>query len=267
MARPVVFVHGLWLHASSWQPWLDLFAQHGYDPVAPGWPHEPPTVEEARLQPEAVAGLGIEEVADHYADIIAGLPERPVLVGHSFGGLLAQKLLGRNLAVAAVAINASQIRGVLVPPLSQLRATAPVLGNPANIKKAVRLTAGQFRYGFANAVSRDESDVLYDRWTIPSPARPLFQAAAANVVSHSPAAVDTRNARRGPLLLVAGGRDHLVPVGVTRSTQRQYRHSTAVTDLLPFADRGHSLVVDSGWREVAQACLTWLDRALTDQDG
>jgi alpha-beta hydrolase superfamily lysophospholipase len=131
----------------------------------------------------------------------------------------------------------------------------------------VSLTASQFRYGFGNAVSQDESDVLFDRWTIPSPARPLFEAAAANVVSHSPAAVDTRNARRGPLLLVAGGKDHTVPLAVTRSTQRQYRHSTAVTDLLQFPDRGHSLVVDSGWKEVAEATLAWLDRALPHQDG
>jgi pimeloyl-ACP methyl ester carboxylesterase len=262
MARPVVFVHGLWLHATSWQPWLDLFTQRGYDPIAPGWPHEPPTVEEARQQPGAVAGVGIEEVADHYAGIIEGLPEPPVVIGHSFGGLIAQKLLGRNLAAAAVAIDPAQIRGVLVLPFSQLRGTAPVLGNPANAKKAVSLTASQFRYGFGNAVSQDESDVLFERWTIPSPARPLFQASAANFVSHSPAAVDTRNARRGPLLLISGGNDHTVPDVVTRSTFKQYRHSTAVTELKQFPDRGHSLVVDSGWKEIAEASLTWLDKAL-----
>jgi pimeloyl-ACP methyl ester carboxylesterase len=263
MARPVVFVHGLWLHTTSWQPWLDLFAQRGYEPIAPGWPYEPPTVAEARQQPEAVAGLGIEQVADHYAGIIEGLSEPPVVVGHSFGGLIAQKLLGRNLAAAAVAIDPAQIRGVLVLPLAQLRAAGPVLGNPANIKKAVSLTAGQFRYGFGNAVSQDESDVLFERWTIPSPARPLFEGSTANFVSHSPAAVDTRNARRGPLLLISGGKDHTVPDAVTRSTFKQYRHSSAVTELKQFPDRGHSLVVDSGWKEIAEASLTWLDKALT----
>ena len=151
MARPAVFVHGLWLHATSWRPWLDLFAQRGYDPVAPGWPHEPATVEEARAQPDAVAGLGIEDVADHYAGIIAGLPEPPVIIGHSFGGLIAQKLLGRNLGAAAVAIDPAQIRGVLVLPPAQLRASGAVLGNPANAKRAVSLSAAQFRYGFGNA--------------------------------------------------------------------------------------------------------------------
>ncbi len=262
MARPAVFVHGLWLHATSWQPWLDLFAERGYDPIAPGWPYEPPTIEEAREQPEAVAGLGIEKVADHYAGIIEGLSEPPVIIGHSFGGLIAQKLLGRNLAAAAVAIDPAQIRGVRVLPLAQLRSAAAVLGNPANRKKAVSLTEAQFRYGFGNAVSQDESDVLFERWTIPSPARPLFEASAANFVSHSPAAVDTHNARRGPLLLISGGKDHTVPDATTRSTFKQYRHSSAVTELKQFPDRGHSLVVDSGWKEIADASLTWLDEAL-----
>jgi pimeloyl-ACP methyl ester carboxylesterase len=262
MARTAVFIHGLWLHASSWQPWLDLFAQNGYDPVAPGWPYEPPTIEAARRQPDAVAGIGIEEVADHYAGIIEALPEPPVIIGHSFGGLIAQKLLGRNLGAAAVAIDPAQIRGVLVLPLAQLRAAGPVLGNPANAKKAVSLTAGRFRYGFGNAVSQDESDVLFERWTIPSPARPLFEASSANFVSHSPAAVEVRNARRGPLLLISGGKDHTVPDAVTRSTFKQYRHSSAVTELKQFPDRGHSLVVDSGWKEIADATLKWLDEAL-----
>ena len=236
MARPAVFVHGLWLHATSWQPWLDLFAQRGYDPVAPGWPHEPPTVAEARSQPDAVAGLGIEDVADHYAGI--------------------------NLGAAAVAIDPAQIRGVLVLPPAQLRASGAVLGNPANAKRAVSLTAAQFRYGFGNAVSQDESDVLFERWTIPSPAKPLFEAATANFVAHSPAAVDTRNSRRGPLLLISGGKDHTVPDAVTRSTFKQYRHSSAVTELRQFPDRGHSLVIDNGWREIADATLEWLDKAL-----
>ena len=137
-----------------------------------------------------------------------------------------------------------------------------MLGNPANAKRAVSLTAKQFRYGFGNALSRDESDVLHERWTIPSPAKPLFEAATANFVAHSPAAVDTRNARRGPLLLISGGKDHTVPDSVTRSTFKQYRHSTAVTELRQFPDRGHSLVIDNGWREIADAALDWLDKAL-----
>ncbi|GAA5016331.1 alpha/beta fold hydrolase [Terrabacter aeriphilus] len=256
--RPVVFVHGLWLHASSWGPWVELFHSEGYAPTAPGWPGEPDTVEAAREHPDAVAGLGIDDVTDHYAAHIAGLPEAPVVVGHSFGGLIAEKLLGQGKAAAAVAIDPAQIKGVLPLPLAQLRAGLPALGNPANRNRAVSLTAKEFRFGFGNAVSEEESQALFDAWTIPSPAKPLFQAAAANFSLHSEAAVDTDNSTRGPLLLVSGLEDHTVPDVVTRSTLKQYRRSTAVTELRQFEGRGHSLTVDDGWRDVATAVLGWL---------
>ena len=256
--RPVIFIHGLWLHASSWGPWVDAFREAGYDPVAPGWPHEPATVAEARAKPEVVAGIGIDDVTDHMASVIDGLSDTPIIVGHSFGGLIAEKLLGQGKGAAAVAIDPAQIKGVLPLPLAQLRAGLPGLGNPTNRTKAVSLTAKEFRFGFGNAVSEEESDRLYEQWTIPSPARPLFQTAAANFSIHSQAAVDTDNASRGPLLLISGLEDHTVPDVVTRSTLKQYRASTAVTELKQFEGRGHSLTIDSGWREVADAVLAWL---------
>ena len=259
-ATPVLFIHGLWLHATSWSPWIDLFQQAGYQPSAPGWPGDPDTVDAARANPDAIAGHGIDDVVAHYARIIEGLDTRPILVGHSFGGMIAQKLLGQDLAVAAVAIDAAQIKGVLPLPLSALRATLPVFTNPANRHKAVSLTAGQFRYAFGNAIPEEESQELYERWTIPAPGKPLFEAAAANFDPHSPAKVDTANELRGPLLLITGGRDHTVPESVTRATLKQYRHSDAVTDLLEFPDRAHSLTIDHGWREVADAALSWLNR-------
>ena len=255
---PVIFIHGLWLHATSWTPWLDLFRQAGYAPTAPGWPGEPDTVEEARANPESVADHGIDDVVEHYAKIIAELDTAPVLIGHSFGGMIAQKLLGRNLAAAAVAIDAAQIKGVLPLPLSALRATLPVFRNPTNKHKAVSLTVEQFRYAFGNAISEQESQELFERWAIPAPGKPLFEAAAANFNPHSPAKVDTANDTRGPLLLMMGGRDHTVPESVTRATLKQYRHSDAVTDIQDFPDRAHSLTVDSGWRDVADASLSWL---------
>ncbi len=258
LKTPVVFIHGLWLHAKSWGPWVELFREAGYDPIAPGWPNEPDTVEQARQQPDAVANLGIDDVTEHLAKIITDLPTAPVLVGHSFGGLFAEKLLGQGLGAAAVAIDPAQIKGVLPLPLAQLRSGLPALGNPANLHRAVSLSAKEFRYGFGNAVSEDESNELYERWTIPSPARPLFQAAAANFVLHSQAKVDTRNDTRGPLLLISGLADHTVPDVVTRSTLKQYRDSTAVTELTQFEGRGHSLTIDSGWRDVADAVLAWL---------
>jgi alpha-beta hydrolase superfamily lysophospholipase len=256
--KDVVFIHGLWLHATSWTPWVERFREAGYNPMAPGWPGEPDTVEEARDRPDAVANIGINDVTGHYADIIDGLDAPPILVGHSFGGLIAEKLLGQDLGAAAVAIDPAQIKGVLPLPLAQLRSGLPALGNPTNLHKSVSLTQKEFRYGFGNALPEEESDELYERWTIPSPARPLFQAAAANFVMHSQAKVNTDNASRGPLLLISGLEDHTVPDVVTRSTLKQYRDSTATTELQQFEGRGHSLTVDSGWRDVADAVLDWL---------
>lgn len=255
---PVLFIHGLWLHARSWDDWVDHFTRAGYDASAPGWPGEPDTVEQAREHPEAVAGHGIDDVVAHYAKIIVDLPVRPVLVGHSFGGMIAQRLLGEDLAAAAIAIDAAQIKGVLPLPLSALRATLPVFRNPTNRRRAVSLTARQFRFAFGNTLDPTESDELFARWAIPAPGKPLFEAAAANFSRHSPAKVATDNQGRGPLLLVMGGEDNTVPEVVTKATRKQYRHSAAVTDTLELPDRAHSLTIDHGWREVADSCLSWL---------
>ncbi len=256
--HPVLFIHGLWLHATSWQPWVEAFDAAGYSSSAPGWPGDSDTVEATREQPEKIAGHGIDDVVDHFAGIIRGADATPVLIGHSFGGTIVQKLMGRGLGAAGIAIDAAPIKGVLTLPLSALRAAFPALKKPANRSRSVSLTQRQFRYAFGNTLAPEESDDLYERWTIPAPGKPLFQAASANLARHSEAAVDTRKADRGPLLLISGGRDHTVPAAITRSTLKQYRHSEAATDLLEFSDRGHSLTIDSGSREVADACLNWL---------
>jgi pimeloyl-ACP methyl ester carboxylesterase len=255
---PVLFIHGLWLHATSWNPWLDVFTSAGYDASAPGWPGDPATVQEARDNPDSMADRGIDDVVEHYAKIINDLSVKPILVGHSFGGMIAQKLLGQDLAAAAVAIDAAQIKGVLPLPLSSLRATLPVFKNPANIHRTVALSAEQFRFAFGNAIPAEESDALFAQWAIPAPGKPLFEAAAANFNPHSPAKVDTANSGRGPLLLMMGGKDHTVPEAITKATLKQYRQSDAVTDITEFADRAHSLTIDHGWRDVADATLAWL---------
>jgi non-heme chloroperoxidase len=257
---PVVFINGLWLHASSWGPWVELFREAGFVPSAPGWPGAADTVEETRQQPGQVAGKGIEDVVGHYARIIGGLEARPVVIGHSFGGLIAQRLLGQDLAAAAVAIDAAPIKGVIYLPPSALRVASIALRRPANRNEAVSLTKDQFRYGFGNALPEQESDELYQRWTVPSPGRPLFEAALANFSPRSPAKVETHNKTQGPLLLIAGGRDHTVPAAITTGTRKLYHKSPAVTDFREFPDRGHSLTIDHGWREIAQQTLDWLSQ-------
>ena len=257
-SNPVLFIHGLWLHATSWAAWQEAFEGAGYETGAPGWPGDQETVDLARANPDSVADRGIDDVVDHYGSIVSSMAQPPILVGHSFGGMIAQKLLGMGVAAGAVAIDAAQIKGVLPLPLSSLRSTLPVFKNPANRHRSVMLTAREFHYGFGNALSEEESHALYDRWVVPAPGKPLFEAAAANVSPHSPAKVDTANESRGPLLLIMGGQDHTVPEAITKATAKQYRHSSAVTDVVEFEDRGHSLVIDAGWREVADACLAWL---------
>jgi non-heme chloroperoxidase len=257
---PVVFIHGLWLHSTSWQPWADRFRAAGFDPVLPEWPGVPDTVAEAREHPESQAGVGIDQVIEHHARLVEGMAEPPVLIGHSFGGLVVLALLDRGLGRAGVAIDPAQVRGVFRVPPAQLRTVFPVLRNPANRKRAVSLTPQQFRHAFGNALPEDESARLHEQWTIPGPGKPLFQAALANMTprGRSATAVDTRKADRPPLLIVSGGVDNTIPDSLTQAAYRMYAKSSAVTEFRQFPDRGHSLTVDSGWPEVAHAALEWL---------
>jgi alpha-beta hydrolase superfamily lysophospholipase len=256
--RPVIFIHGLWLHATSWNRWIDLFRSAGYDPAAPGWPAEPDTVAGARANPEIVANRSIDDLMVHFRGIIRSLTAPPIIIGHSFGGLLTEKLMGEGLGAAGVAIDPAQIKGVLPLPLAQLKAGLPALGNPFNKDKAVSLTKKEFRYGFGNALGEEESDELFEKWTIPSPVHGLFEVALANFSFHAASKVDTKNDTRGPLLLISGTADHTAPDVTTQAAFRLYRDSTAVTELKQFEGRGHSLTVDSGWKDVAEAVLQWL---------
>lgn len=256
---PVVFIHGLWLHPESWKNWLEFFREAGYEAIAPPWPGIANTVAETRAHPEGMIGLGIAEIADHYAKLIGSFEAKPILIGHSLGGVIAQKLLARNLATAAIAIDAAPIKGVLPLPLSMIRVAFAGLKNPANNRRrVVWLSPEEFRYGFANAVSAYEATELYQRWAIPAPGRPLFQAAFANLNPRAASKVDTENETRGPLLLIAGEKDRTAPPEITRATLQKYRKTAAVTDLREIPNRGHSLTIDHGWREVAETGLNWL---------
>ncbi|WP_245771087.1 alpha/beta hydrolase [Actinacidiphila guanduensis] len=252
-------IHGLWIHSDSWQNWMEVYRQAGYQPLAPGWPGDGGTVAATRENADAVANHGIEEITEGYRRVITSLDSAPVVIGHSFGGLIAQKLLAEGQARAAIAIDPGQIKGVKPVPLAQIRSGLPVLAHPSNKKKAVSLTRDQFHYGFGNAIPEAESDELFERWAIPGPGRPLFEASTANFSKASPAAVDTKNGDRGPLLIVGGGKDHTVPEVVAEAAYKLYADAEATTDYKSFPDRGHSLVFDHGWKEICQFTLAWLE--------
>jgi pimeloyl-ACP methyl ester carboxylesterase len=257
---PVLFIHGLWLLPSSWDRWAGVFEEAGYAPLTPGWPDDPETVEEANAHPEVFAGKTVGQVADHFADVIGKLSKRPAVIGHSFGGLLAQIVAGRGLAAATVAISPAPFRGVLPLPISALRSSAPVLGNPANRNRAVPLTYEQFRYAFANAVSDDEAKQLYDTFAVPAPGAPLFQAATANLNPWTEAKVNSKNPDRGPLLIISGEKDHTVPWAIANASYKKQQRNDGVTEITRVPDRGHALTVDSGWREVADKALAFVKR-------
>jgi pimeloyl-ACP methyl ester carboxylesterase len=259
-ATPVVFVHGLWLLPSSWDRWAAFFEEAGLVALTPGWPDDPETVEEAKEHPEVFAGKGIEQIADHHEELIRRLDRKPVVIGHSFGGLLTEILAGRGLAAASVAISPAPSRGVLPLPLSALRVASIALRNPANWNRAVPLSYEQFRYGFANVVDDDEAKRLYESYSVAGPGKPLFQAAAANLNPWSEAKVDNRNPERGPMLIVSADDDHTVPWAVAEAAYKRQSHNPGVTEIVKLEGRGHALTIDHGWQEVAEAALAFVRR-------
>ena len=257
---PVVFIHGLWLLPSSWDRWAALFEESGYSAVEPGWPDDPQSVAEAKAHPEVFAGKTVGQVADHVASIVTRLQKKPAVIGHSFGGLLAQIIAGRGLAAVTVAIDPAPFRGVLPLPISALKSASPVLGNPANYNRAIPLTYEQFRFAFANAVSESEARELYKTFAVPAPGAPLFQAATANLNPWTEAQVDSKNPARGPLLIISGEKDNTVPWAISNASYKKQRRNQGVTEITEMPNRGHSLVIDGGWREVADTALAFVKR-------
>jgi alpha-beta hydrolase superfamily lysophospholipase len=256
----VVLIHGLWMTARSWEHWVERYEARGLNVIARSWPGMEGDIDALRADTSAIDDLGIEEILAHYTSIVEALDEPPIIMGHSFGGAFTQILLDRGLGAAGVAIDSAPVKGLLALPASTLKSGLPVLKNPANRHRAVALTAEEFHYSFTNTLAEEESGPIYDRYAVPGPGRVLFQGALANFNPHAATAVDFKNDDRAPLLLIAGGEDHTVPAAITRSTLKRYKHSTATTEIIELADRGHSLVIDSGWREVADTCIAWLAR-------
>ena len=255
---PVVFVHGLWLLPASWDRWRPVFEDAGYATLAPGWPDDPNTVDDANKHPEVFAHKTVGQIADHFGDVIGKLAKKPALIGHSFGGLLTQILTGRGAAAASVAIDPAPFRGVLPLPISALKSAAPVIGNPANLARAVPLTYDQFRFAFANAVSEAEAHELYATFAVPGSGVPLFQAAAANLNPWTEAKVNTKNPDRGPLLIIDGEQDNTAPWAIANASYKRQKRNPGVTEIVKIPGRGHSLTIDHGWREVADIALSFL---------
>jgi len=262
-AIPVVFVHGLWLLPGSWDPWRALFEERGYTTLAPGWPDDPATVAEARQEPGVFAGKSIGDITEHYCQIIGRLEKKPAVVGHSFGGLITQKLAGMGLCAASVAIDPGPIRGVLPLPLSSLKAASAVIANPANRQRQVMLSEKEFRYAFANAVPEAEAHELYELYPVPGSGIPLFQAAFANLNPSTEASADTKNPERGPMLILSGEQDHTVPYAIAHATFKLQKKNPGITEFAEMPGRGHSLVIDAGWGEVAQKALAFLQTHAT----
>jgi len=257
---PVVLIHGLWLLPGSWANWADLFTQAGYAPLTPDWPDDPETVEQARANPDALAGKTLKQVADHTTDIINALDSKPVVMGHSTGGLLAQMLAGRGLSAATVAIDPGVFRGVLPLPASVLRGVGPFLVNPRTRGRAITLTFGQFTYGWANALEEKEAKELYEEFHVAGSGIALVQMGNANLNPRTEAKVNTTNPDRGPLLIIDGAKDHTVPWAIANAAYKRQRRNPAVTEIVKIPNRGHSLAIDHGWREVAQTALDFVER-------
>ena len=259
-ATPVVFVHGLWLLPSSWQNWANFFEDAGYVAVMPGWPDDPETVAEAREDPEVFARKGIAQVAGYQEEVVRRLDRKPVVIGHSFGGLLTVILAGRGLAAASVAISPAPFRGVLPLPYPALKTSSVALRNPANWNRAVPLNFEQFRYSFANLLDEDEAKELYDGYSVPGPGEVLFQAATANLNPWTEDKADTKNPERGPMLIISADSDQTVPWAMADAAYKRERKNPGVTEIVKFENRGHSLTIDSGWQEVAETALVFAKR-------
>jgi non-heme chloroperoxidase len=257
---PVVFIHGLWLLPSSWDNWARLFEEAGYAALTPSWPDDPETVEEARANPDVLAKKTLSQVADHTAEVIGKLDKKPAVMGHSTGGLLAQLIADRGLSAATVAIDPGPFRGVLPLPYSALRSAAPVLLNPLNRGRAVTLTLDQFKYGWTTGVSDEEAKQLYDTYHVAAPGVALMQMANANLNPFTEAKLDPKNPDRGPLLIIDGEKDHTVPWAIANASYKRQSRNQSVTEIKQMPGRGHSLTIDSGWREVAETALEFVKR-------
>jgi pimeloyl-ACP methyl ester carboxylesterase len=259
---PLVLIHGAWLSARSWETFATYFEHRGFAVTTPEWPRKHGDVEQLRAEADELAGLGLDEIVDHYDALIRELPEPPVLVGHSFGGLIVELLLDRGLGRAGVALSPAPPKGILTLPFSSLKAASPALAHPSKRKGIVTLTPEEFTYGFVNTFSEEDAALAYERYAVPETGRIFYEAGFANFALHPATEVHFKNADRAPLLIVGAEQDHTVPASVARAQYKKYGHSPAQTDYVEFAGRPHLFVVGEGADEVASAIGSWLDGVL-----
>ncbi|NTX37225.1 alpha/beta hydrolase [Myxococcus sp. CA033] len=251
----IVLIHGLWMTPRSWEHWVERFKARGYKVLAPAYPGLEVEVEALREDPSPIEKLTIEETAHHLETVIRGLPRPPILIGHSFGGAMVQILLDRGLGAAGVAIDSVQVKGVLRLPFTTLRATFPILANPANRHRAVPFTHEQFRYAFTNTLTEAQSQAVYERYHVPAPGRFLFDGALANFNPHAATKVDFDKEDRAPLLFIAGSEDNIMPASLNKSNARHY--NSGVVAYKEFPGRSHYICGQEGWEEVADHALSW----------
>lgn len=259
MSAPIVLIHGLWLTPRSWEAWQARFEQRGHEVHAPAWPRMESEVEALRRDPSVLDGLGVTEIVDHYDRIIRPLATPPVIMGHSFGGLITELLLDRGLGAAAAVLSPAPVKGVLRLPPAELRTVFPALRNPANRKRTIALTPKQFNFSFTNTMNAADAEAAYERYYVPGPARVLFQAAFANLNPHAVTKVDFHKADRPPLLVLGNDRDHTVPASVSREAAKRLGKSRAVVDYREFPGRPH-FPAAPGWEAVADFALEWANR-------
>jgi len=253
----IVLVHGLWMTPLSWEFWAHHYTERGYSVYAPSWPGMERDVRALRRAPETYADLGFKRIVDHYEKLVIELESAPILIGHSFGGLVVQALLDRGLGACGVAIASAPIKGIWTLPYSTMRVVTPQLINPRNNRRCVPLTPAQFHYAFMNTSTAEESFLTYQKYAVPGPDHILFQTELANFNPFAETQVNVRRNNRAPLLMIAGSRDHLIPPRIVKANVKAYRESTAVTDYKEFPERTHFIIGQSGWQEVANFCIDW----------
>src|SRR3712207_4404933 len=259
---PLVLIHGAWLSSRSWENFADYFGERGFAVSAPEWPRKHGDVEELRASGDELAGLGLAEIVDHHEALIRELDAPPVLIGHSFGGLIVELLLDRGLGRAGVALSPAPPKGILALPFSALKAVSPAVGHPSKWHGVVTLTLEEFTYGFANTFSPEDAAAAYERYAVPETGQVFYEAGFANFRMDPPTEVDFRNDDRAPLLIVGATEDHTVPASLSEKQYKKYERSSARTDYLEFEGRPHLLMAADGWEEVAASIDSWLDGVL-----